>query len=88
MSEQDIFYDERPYLGRGVEMWTRGQWYAAIISQVVPNTKDGRIHCTMFHPISGALPYQSVPYWDDASPEVNRPNVWRFNTTETDVDED
>lgn len=73
-----IYEDLEPKRGMTVDVHVKGTWYAAVISAVLPNDTAGCVHVTMFHPISGALPYQNVPFWDEQAKETNRPNCWRF----------
>lgn len=72
------FEDLEPFMGLTVEAWVKDRWYAAIVTQVLPNSLEGKVSITLFHPISGALPYQNFPYWDEKSPDMGRVNCWRF----------
>lgn len=64
-------------LGEKIEFWSRGRWYTALVTTVYPNNA-GVVDLCAFHPISGALPYTTIPFWDSKASENARPNSWRW----------
>lgn len=63
-------------LGEKVEFWSKGRWFTAIVTTVYPGSTN--VDLCMFHPISGALPYQNIPRAIDGTKDLNRANSWRW----------
>lgn len=66
-----------PELGDKIEFWSKGRWFAAIVSSIYAGDLQS-VDLVSFHPISGALPYQHIPKCIQGSVENERPNCWQF----------